>query len=174
MAATFQIPDKSTLIPTTTIFSALFNNPTAGRYDFTNTPANQNVFCMSMRPRVIYFIDSYSVGANITEEQFLESITVFPQLQFTKRFDSQNLYRAPLQVVNFTDHGELSNFYHSDIADDQLLLSFTGELRQLASMVGISPVRIQVSINIFEIDEQYFNAAHRDQVSHSMGQRNRR
>jgi hypothetical protein len=174
MATNFQIPDKSTLIPTTTIFSAQFNVPTVGRYDFTLTPANQNVFCMDMRPDVIYFIDSYSVGANITEEQFLESITVFPQLQITKRFDSQNLYRAPLQIVNFTDHGELSNFFHSDILDDQLLLSFTGELRQLASMVGISPVRIQVSMNIFEIEEQYFSAAHRDAVNVSMGQRNRR
>ncbi len=174
MSATFQIPDKSTLVPTTTIFSALFNNPTVGRYDFTRTAANRNVFCMNIRPRVIYFIDSYSIGANITEQQFLESITVFPQLQFTKLFDSQNLYRAPLQVVNFTDHGELSNFFHSDITGDQLLLSFTGELRQLASMVGISPVRVQVSINIYQIEEQYFGAAHRDAVAHSIGQRNRR
>lgn len=174
MSTTFQIPDKAALLPVSAVFTAAFNVPTPGFYDFTNTAANQNVLVIPLRQNVIYFIDTYSVGANITEEQFLESITTFPLLKLFRRFQQSNLYKNDLRIINFTDNGELSNFFYSDQANDQLLFTFTGVLRQLASMVGIATVRIQVSMNIYEIEEQYFSAAHRDAVNISMGQRNRR
>lgn len=174
MSTVFQIPDKSVLIPISTVFQATFNVPTVGFYDFTNTVANQGVLAVNLRQNSIYFIDRFSVGGNITEQQFLESITTFPQLKVYKRFQGSNLYRNLIPITNFIDNGELSNFFFSDMRNDQLLFDFTGVLRQLASMIGLAVVRIQVSFNVWEINDQYFSSAHRDMFDISMGQRNRR
>ena len=174
MSVNFQIPPDSRLIPTSTRFSAQFNVPTVGLYDFTNTAANQNVTVLNMLPTTVYFIDRISVGGNITEAQFLESINTFCFLYFKKKLNNRNIYQAPIPVMNFIDSGELSNFFFSDKGDDELNLSFEGILNQLPSMIGISPVSIQISLNIWAIDANYFKGAFRDVLDISIGQKNRR
>lgn len=172
MPVLFQIPDKSTLIPLTSIFTGTFNVPTVGLYDFS-IPANQNVFVMTTKPGMVYFIDKYSVGGNITEGQYLESVSSFPLLTVLRRFRQSNIYRNPIPIVNYTDCGQLSNFFYSDSKKDQLLFSFNGSLRQLPTMVGLASVRIQISMDIWEISDNYFVSAFRDVLSRTMGQRNR-
>jgi len=174
MSTVFQVPDKSVLIPISTVFQAQFNNPTIGAYDFTNTPANTGVIALVTKPNFVYFVDRFSIGGNITEQQFLESITTFPQLKVYRRFQQSNIYRNLIPVTNYIDNGELSNFFISNLNNDQLLFNFSGVLRQLPSMVGLVTARIQVSMNIWEIDDQYFGASHRDVFDISIGQRNRR
>jgi hypothetical protein len=174
MSTVFQIPDKSVLIPISTVFQAQFNNPTIGFYDFTNTHGNLGVLALVTKTNFIYFIDRFSVGGNITEEQFLESITAFPQLKVYRRFKNSNIYRSLIPITNYIDNGELSNFFFSNLRNDQLLFDFSGVLRQLPSMVGLVNARIQVSMNIWEIDDQFFSSSHRDMFDISMGQRNRR
>lgn len=174
MSVTFQIPTESRLIPTSTRFSAQFGVPTAGVYDFTNTVANEDVFVIPILPNTVYFMDRISVGGNITEQQFLESINTFPFLFVKKKILSKNIYKQPIPITNYIDGGELSNFFFSDKANDELILTFEGILDQLPSMIGISPVVIQISFNIWAIEAAYFNGAFRDSLDRSIGQKNRR
>lgn len=174
MSVTFQIPTQSRLIPTSTSFSAAFGVPTPGVYDFTNTAANQNVSVLALLPNTVYFIDRISVGGNITEQQFLESINTFPELFLKRKIGNKNIYKLPIPITNFVDMGELSNFFYTDKTGDELVMTFEGILNQLPSMIGISPARIQISLNIWAIEAAYFNGAFRDNLALSIGQRNRR
>lgn len=174
MSVNFQIPPQSRLIPTSTRFSAAFNTPTVGVYDFTNTAANSSVKVIDLLPSTIYFIDRISVGGNITEAQFLEAINQFCFLFVKKKLNNRNLYQTSIPIMNYIDSGELSNFFWTDKRNDELQITFQGVLNQLPSMIGISPVSIQVSFNIWAIDQSYFTGALRDMLSPSIGQRNRR
>lgn len=174
MSINFQIPDKSRLIPTSTTFSSDFSSPTPGVYDFTNYSVNQNVKIIDMQPNTTYFIDRVSVGGNITEQQFLESVNEFPKLFLKRKIGKKNIYTTPIPITNFIDSGQLSNFFFTDKLGDCLEGTFEGVLNQLASMIGIATVRIQISFQIWAIDSAYYNSAFRDSLADSIGQSNRR
>jgi len=172
MAINFQIPTQSRYISTSTIFTAQFNVPTPGQYDF-NVPANQNVQVQELEPNVVYLIERMSVGGTISEGDFLSSIVTFPILTIRRSISNQIVYKKPFPIVNYADGIETAAFIHSDKGGDQLTLSFVGSLLQLPSMVGLAEVKMQISLSIYAIDSGYFNAAFRDVQSISMGQRNR-
>lgn len=174
MSVNFQIPTESRLIPTSTRFSAQFGVPTVGVYDFTNTAANRDVSVIPILPNTVYFIDRFSVGGNISEAQFLEAINTFPFLFVKRKILNKNIYKQPIPITNYIDSGELSNFFYSDKTNDELILTFEGILDQIPGMVGLSPVTIQISFNIWAIESSYFNGAFRDSLATSIGQNNRR
>jgi hypothetical protein len=174
MSVSFQLPPQARLITTSTIFTAPFNVPTPGKYDFTNTPACQNVSVLELQPNSVYFIDRMSAGGNITEEQFLESIDSFPLLYLKKSIRIQNVYMLPIPIANYFDGNETSAWVWSDKKDDFLQFSFQGVLNQLPSMVGIASVKMQVTLNIFAVESSWYNATFRDQLAKSIGQVNRR
>jgi len=172
MAITFQIPTQSRYISTSTIFTAQFNVPTPGRYDF-NVPGNQNVFVQELEPNHVYLIERMSVGGTISEGDYLSSIVDFPILSIRRSISNTIVYKKPFPIVNYADGIEIAAFIHSDKGGDNLTLSFTGTLQQLPSMVGLANVKMQISLSIYAIGSGYFNTAFRDVQSISMGQRNR-
>lgn len=174
MPVSYQIPTQSRFIATANIFSAVFNAITPGKYDITNTPGNQNVLCIDLQPNTVYFIDSLSVSGNVTEQQYLESIEVFPILYVKKKIRGENVYQLPIPIANYYDGNNTSAWVFSDKHSDQLLFTLQGLLGQPASMVGVAEVKIQISMNIFAIESSYFNGAFRDQLANSIGQSNRR
>lgn len=173
MPVSYQLPTQSRFISTSNIFEAAFNVPTPGKYDFTNTAANQNVLCIDLQPNTVYFIDKISVSGNITEEQFLESINAFPYLYVKKNIRKENVYEKPIAIANYYDGNECSAWVFSDKFSDQLIFTFEGVFNQLPSMVGLAAIRLQISMNIFAIESSYYNGAFRDQLATSIGQRNR-
>lgn len=173
MSVGYQLPTQARFIATSNIFTAVFNAITPGRYNFTDTPGNQNVTVITLQPNTTYFIDKMSVSGNITEEQYLESIDVFPILYLKKKIKTENVYQKPIPIANYYDGNEISAWVNSDKLNDELTFSFQGLLAQPASMVGIGTVKIQVSLNIFAMDSAFYNAAFRDRQAPSIGQRNR-
>jgi len=173
MSVGYQLPTQARFIATSTIFTAVFNAITPGRYNFTDTLSNQNVTVIQLQPNTVYYIDKMSVAGNITEEQYLESIDTFPTLYIKKKIKTENVYQNPIPIANYYDGNEISAWINSDKKDDELQFTFQGLLAQPASMVGIGTVKIQVSLNIFAMDSSFYNAAFRDMQAPTMGQRNR-
>ncbi len=173
MSISFQIPTQSRFISTSTIFTAQYNVPTPGRYDF-NVPGNQNVNVIELLPGVVYLIERISTGGTLGENLFLESIDLFPQLTIRRSLSSQIVYQRPIPIVNYADGIESSAWIISDLGSaDNLTLSLTGSLIQLPAMVGIGSIRIQVGLSIYAIDSAYYNTSFRDVQNISIGQRNR-
>lgn len=174
MSIKYQIPTQSRFIATSTIFSAVFNAVTPAKYDFANTTANQNVIVLRLQPGTIYLIERLSVGGNITESQFLESIDTFPVLTIKRSSSRESVYSQGIPIVHYFDGLECAAWVHSDKNDDDLTLSLSGLLSQLPSMIGILTARIQVSLSIYAIESSYFSGSFRDVLSTSIGQTNRR
>lgn len=174
MSIKYQIPTQSRFISSSTVFTAVFNAITPGRYDFTNTSSNQNVSVIQLQPGTIYLIERLSVGGNLTEGQFLESIDTFPVLTVKRSASREGVYNRGLPIVHYFDGLECAAWVHSDKNDDNLTLSLSGLLTQIPSMVGILTVKIQVSMSIYAIESSYFSGAFRDVLDKSIGQSNRR
>lgn len=173
MSIIYQIPQQSRYISTSTIFTAQFNVPTPGQYDF-NVPGNQNINVIELKPGVVYLIERLSTGGTLPEGTFLESIATFPELTIKRSVSAQIVYQKPFPIVNYADGIEAAAWVISDIGNnDNLSLSLIGSLKQLPAMVGMAEVKLQVSLSIYAIDSAYYNAAFRDVQSISMGQKNR-
>lgn len=173
MGISYQIPQEARFISYSTVFTAPFNVTIPGKYDFTGTTTNQNVVLFAFQPNTVYLIERMSSGGNITEAQFLESISTFPQLYIKKKLQGKVVYEKPIPITNFFDGQEAAAYVLSDKSGDQLLLTFQGVLNQLPSMIGIATVKIQISMNVFAIDSNYWNGAFRDIQAGSIGQVNR-
>jgi len=173
MSIFFQIPQQSRYIATSTIFTASYNAPTPGRYDF-DVPTNQNLAVIELQPGVVYLLERYSSGGTLSENSFLESIDIFPELTIKRSLSGQIIYQRPIPIVNYADGIESSAWIFSDLgSNDFLTLSLSGSLKQLPVMVGIAEVKLQLGLSIYAIDSAYYNTAFRDVQNISIGQRNR-
>lgn len=176
MSINYQVPTQSRYIPTSTVFTAVFNaNPlNPGKYDFTVPSAgNQNIDVLKLQPGTIYLIERISAGGNITEQEYLAAINVFPSVAIRRKIKKEMVYMRPIPINNYFDGQEAGCWIHSDKSDDVLTMSFQGVLDQIASLVGVAEVKIQISLNIFAIDSAWFNGAFRDEQGHTIGQTNR-
>ena len=160
-----QLPQNSRYIPTSTEMAATFNAITPARYDFTNTPACQNVIVTKIQPNTVYLIENLSVGGNIPEEDYLGSIDVFPTISFKNSVRNEIVYQNPIAIVNYFDGLEATAFVKSDNKDANLTLSMSGLCKQLPSMVGLTQLRIIISCAIWAVDERYWGQAFRQATS---------
>lgn len=172
MSIIYQIPQQSRYVPTSTIFTATFNAITPGKYDFSGA-ANQNVNVLELKPNVIYLIERLSIGANVSETEFLTAIDVFPELTIKRSVSAEIVYQRPFPIVNFADGIECAAWIHSDKQNDFLTFSLNGLFSQTPAMIGLADLKIQISASIYAIDSSYYNAAYRDVQNISIGQRNR-
>lgn len=172
MSIIYQIPQQSRYVPTSTIFTATFNAITPGKYDFSGA-ANQNVNVLELKPNVIYLIERLSIGANVSETEFLTAIDVFPELTIKRSVSAEIVYQRPFPIVNFADGIECAAWIHSDKQNDFLTFSLNGLFSQTPAMIGLLNLKIQISASIYAIDSSYYNAAYRDVQNISIGQRNR-
>jgi len=172
MSIIYQIPQQSRYIPTSTVFDAEFNLITPGRYNFSQI-TNQNVSVLELKPNVIYLIERFSIGANISETEFLSAIETFPLLTIKRSVSAEIVYQRPFPIVNFADGIEAAAWIHSDKQNDFLTFSLSGIFTQTPAMIGLLNLKIQISASIYAIDSSYYNAAYRDVQNISIGQRNR-
>lgn len=155
---------KAQYVPTSTVFAAVFNAVTPGRYDFAGTAACQNVQVMELFPGTIYWIKNISVGGNVSETEYLGSIVDFPALTVRRRSVLAAIYRFPIPINRFINNGECSAWVINDTIGDVLTLSLSGSCLQLPSMVGLATMRINVALNIYGINDQKFAAEFRGRV----------
>jgi len=172
MSIYYQIPPQSRMVNTSTIFSAVFNAVTPGRYDFTGTTACQNVDVFKTIPGTMYLIERMNAGGNVSEDDFLSSIITFPLIALRKKKSGESILSGNVPVTNYFKGLETATWFYSDKQDDYLTLSLSGLFCQTPAMVGLSPLQVQISMVIFAIESSYFNKFFRDQLRPSIGRGN--
>lgn len=169
MGVTYQIPHTARFIPTTNIFNALFNVPTIGKYNF-ETAANTGLHVLDLKRGTTYLIDRISIGGNITEGVYLDSIDSLPELILKRKKSGEIVYKTSFPVVNYVDDQDLIGWVKSEKGGDSLIVDMKGILNQTAALVGVLSVRIHVSYSIYAIDSTVFEAKFRGVLSPRVGE----
>lgn len=151
------IPQDSRYLSALVRYTATFNNPTLGKYDFT-IPANEYQLVLgNIHKNNVYIIERHSFSASISEADFLLSIEVVPTLQLFMNLDGMNqkipIYTLPLPMVNYIDGAESIAYFVSPRDADSLVATFRGRLGQPPSMVGLLTVVCQVSLDVYEVTD---------------------
>ena len=144
------------------LFSATFNVPTIGVYDFGKAANNfQTVFLLEKNS--IYLIDQISTGGNIPESDYFSSIKVTPQVFFSLKVTrGEPVFVKSFPVVQYLKGQEFTTVIKSEKGGDALQMSVTGILNQTSNTVGITPINISVSLSVYEINEKNANIYFRD------------
>lgn len=146
------IPQDSRFIQTVNRFTALFNVPTLGQYNFENGAVNEYVTVLnSLQKNHIYMIEKYSFSATIDEGVFLEATANICTFQLFRAIDRQVIYQVPIQLINYADGVSCIGYFWAAQENDQLVATFRGLLNQPAPLVGVPSVVAQVTLNIYEI-----------------------
>jgi len=170
----FKIPHTARFIATSTEFVGTFNAPTIGVYDFGSAAApvaaNTNIRVMQYKPNTAYLIERLSLGGNIGEETYLDSLQTVPMLSLKReRGKGTSLYERPIPFVQFIDSREVAVWTWSDKSNDWLTLSLTGVLNQVAATVGKTTIRLFVGLSIFAVDSNWYQKNIRAALKPSIG-----
>jgi hypothetical protein len=155
MAIVYKLPEKARHIPTNNTFVAAFGTPTFGYYDF-NIPGNQDQNVLELQPSTAYFIDYFQLAGNIASEDFLSVITIQPAMLFKKSISKEVVFTAAIPISVFAAQIYVSTFVHSQKLDEFLTASFTGSLAQNANLVGVSPIKINLKLAAYAMDEKSY------------------
>lgn len=158
------LPKTTRFLQPVAVFDAIFNSPTAGRYDLATT-ANTGVELSSMNDKSIYLIDQYSFSATIADSDYLQAIDTanIPRFRLRTKKTGQRVYQNDMPIINYVDSGEAVAYYASSLASraniggamqpDFLIVDALGALIQPAVLVGLPSVRVQLTFNIYEVIE---------------------
>jgi len=155
---TISLPKSTRFLQPVIRFSATFNAPTLGKYNF-GIPANTGaVLIDTLGLSSIYLIDNINVGGTIDEGEYLFSVAnnPFPLLRLRTRIDNQAVYAYPLPILNYIDNQPTLAWIASTKGGDGLLADFTGVLDQTPALVGVPKISIAVSFNVYQITDSAF------------------
>lgn len=173
MAIVYEIPHTSRFLATTTQFVGTFNVPTPGVYDFGSATApvavNTNVRVLQFQPNAVYFIERLSLGADVAEETYLQSIVTLPSLQFRKELQRTAVYERVIPCTQLIDNREVGAWVFSDRSDDWLTLTLTGVLTQVPATVGQATITLYVGLSIFQVDSNWYTANFRNVLRPGVG-----
>lgn len=156
MALQYSIPKTSVYLQTTNQFNAAFNVPTPGLYDF-NTVANTNRTVLALNTNAIYLINRITIGGTIPQEEYLFNLVTTPLIVLRFAKESQRVYPLRIPIVQFLDGLEAVAWFWTEQKDDILTMSITtGQLSQDAFLVGTASVNLNISLSIFEINDNGF------------------
>lgn len=161
MSVNQNIPVNARFISTSNIFSCVI---AAGIYDFSLTSANSFQTVIPYLPNSTYFISGVSVGANISSEDYLSSISTTPLITLTRKIDKEKIFTKSFPVTKLFDNREMSVYTFSGKSGDEIQMGLSGILSQPYNLIGVSPVKITVALNIFQIDERDYNATIRGAI----------
>lgn len=168
MGISYWIPHTARPILTTNIFTATFNAPTPGKYDF-GIPANRGLLVTQMFTGTIYLLERISIGATVPEGDFLEAVETIPLLTLKRSQANEIEYKLPLPVVNYVDDSELVMWAFTEKARDDLILDLTGVLIQTAALVGVTSIKLNVSYALYAIESTEFYKHFRGDLSDQVG-----
>lgn len=168
MSIIYQIPHTSRFIETNNTFVANFNNPELGKYSFDNA-ANTEVELLKLNQGSVYLIERMSVGGNITEGQYNDSIDILPTLTMKRSVDGMVVYKKPFPINNYKDDSEVVTYVVSEKEHDTLIADFRGILNQTAVLVGVPSVKIFVNFSIYAIEDNRFYNKFRGIIGDNVG-----
>jgi hypothetical protein len=157
---TYQLPRKIRFIPASAIYTAAFNTPTLGKYDFNG---QQKVFVTKLLPNTVYLIDAFSIAANIAQEDFLSSINTVPLLNLRKTLNDENIFDVPLQIQNYSTDRQIVHFFKTGLDNCGLAANLTGILDQTANLVGVSNVTLSINFSLHAVDASDFEKLYRNE-----------
>lgn len=168
MPRPYIIPPRSKYIPTANVFEATFNTPTISKYDF-NVAGNTKQHIIDLQPNALYLLDRISTSANISEQDFTASLNVNPTFDLFRKIKSQREHPKPIPVINFTDNQDLIIWSYTQKKNDSLVADFRGVLDQIPALVGVTSIKITVSLSIYEIENTEYIKQFLGDVSANMG-----
>jgi len=169
MPREYIIPPRSKYVPTANVFEAVFNAPTLGKYDFNNA-GNTKQHIIDLKPNALYLLDRISTSANITEQEYTSSLNVNPSFDLFRKIKSQREHPRPIPIINFSDNQDLIIWSHSQKENDSLVADFRGLLDQVPSLVGVTSIKVTVSLSIYEIENTEYIRQFLGDVSANMGE----
>jgi len=152
-----QIPKDSVFRPTVNLFTATFNNPTLGKYDF-GVAANTLQDVMQVNHTNLFYIEGMNVSATVLETAYIENLSTVPKVQFFLKKNAQALFGGAYPIGKYLQPNEISAFFSGDQVGDTLQATVTGVLNQNANMIQYGSVTIVLALNIFEISDPKFIA----------------
>ena len=175
MALSIQLPIQAIhYVPTVNIFQGTFNTPAAGKYSF-NITANQNTVIMPLEINSMYLIERMFISGNIPAEDYLSSMDFdfgteqIPSIRIKTKLNAVQSHTVKIPIVQFTENREAPILVHTDKKDDQLLMSMSGQLKQIDNTVGIDPVIICIGLSIYQFNEKSMNEGLRTAMSAQFG-----
>jgi hypothetical protein len=168
MAIVKQIPDGSRLMIIGGVFSADFNVPTVGRYDFTNAQdagsnfRNRGVdLGIELVPGSLCYADKLSFSANVAENDFLECIDLsdnenIPRFYMRTSGDLKSVYAYSSRVFKYYENFEIGQYFFNSNVKNNLLADFSAKFKQNANLVGVGTIFAQLSMSIYEIYDTDF------------------
>lgn len=155
MGVFHKLPDDSLFLPTVNLFTADYNTPTLGQYNW-GVSANINQQVLGISPGFLYFISIMNFGASIQEGDFLENVDTIPRIQFLTALSNKGLYGGGYPIANYLKNNDISAFFWTSQNADFLVATFTGVLNQNAALAGVPSITAHVSLNIFQIVDKAF------------------
>lgn len=157
MGVSHKLPDDSLFLPTVNLFTADFNVPTVGFYDW-GVAANIGQEVLGISPGFLYFMSIINFGATVDEGTFLQNVNTIPRVQFLTKLSNKGLFGGGYPIANYLKSNDLSAFFWTSQNDDTLIATFTGLLGQNAALAGVPSITAHVSLNIFQIvDKPYIS-----------------
>ena len=146
---THEVTKRLRYIPTVNAFST----PFTGLYDFNIVSGNVKQTVCELQPGSVYFIDNFTIGGNIAKEDYLNAISVMPELIFYRKRTRQIVYQNPIPIPHFFEEKAATLFVYTTGNADELQLTLRGQISQTAALIGIDPLKITVSISLFVTDD---------------------
>lgn len=163
MGINLAAPRGSFFRPCAAIFTALYNDPTVGKYDFS-VAGNRNVSILGINPQSVYFLSILNFSTTITESAYIENIETIPAVDFKLKQNGSQLYGQGYPLVAYLVNNEVGAFFTTEQTEDELIVTFTGLLGQSASLATVPQIIAQVSANIHEITDEKFKAWYHNEV----------
>jgi hypothetical protein len=160
------IPRSSRLFLIGGTFKAVLNDPTIGKYDFTNYKVGGdrvNVAVplgLAMVPKYLYFFNKINFSLSIDEGTFLTAIEAgtVPTLSVKDSSTNKIIFGSPFRLFRYFDGNDIDSFHYNLNSKGSFIADFQCLLSQVADLVGIQTILAQVSFSVYEIiDIEYIN-----------------
>jgi len=163
-----EIPDGSRLMIVGGVFSADYNTPTIGRYNFTDALdvnlnfRNRSVnLGIELNPGALYYADKLSFSSNIAESDFLETIDLsdsenIPRFYMRTSVDLKSVYSYSSRIFKYYENFEIGQYFFNSNTKNFLYADFSAKLKQNANLVGVGTIYSQLSMSIYEIIDTEF------------------
>lgn len=166
MSLIHTLPKTAKPLVTRNIFTANFNAPTVGVYDF-GIAGNSLQTILKLAGNVVYFIDKIDVGATMADGTYLQAQNVLSllSLRMALKKTKKTIPDNPIPLVNLFQGKELGLYFqtHSKESDD-LVGSIVGQLLQPAALIGVPTVSISISMQMYFVADPAFTKSYREKA----------
>lgn len=148
-----EIPSNSRYRDRSVRFTATFNVPTLGRYNFA-VAANTGVLLMPLSTFPVYLVDSIYVSATVDEAAFVQALDAdLVRVQLRRSSDGQAVFSEPVPTVKYAEGQTCAAYFQGAQQQDALVIDCLGQLTQPAPLIGVAAITLQVGFRIYEITD---------------------